>query len=94
MCISGIITWIAVGRFLYSYLWVYSEPNNGVPYSLILSGFDGVLCFIIVIILLFMKKQQKRNVAASCSSSGLAFTNVGEPQVYLAYGMQEMSTAL
>jgi hypothetical protein len=62
--------------------------------SLILSGFDGVLCFIIVIILLFMKKQQKRNLAASCSSSGLAFTNVGEPQVYLAYGMQEMSTAL
>jgi hypothetical protein len=44
LCISGIFTWMAVGRFLYFYLWVYSEPNNGVPYSLILSGFDGVLC--------------------------------------------------
>lgn len=93
MCISGIFTWIAVGRFLYSYLWVYSEPNNGVPYSLILSGFDGVLCFIIVIILLFLKKQQDRNLAAPCSSSELAFTNAGEPQVYLAYEMQQIFKA-
>lgn len=89
--ISGIFTWITVGRFLHVLLQLDNLYNMDmvVPYSLILSGLGGLLCFIIVIIL-FMKKQQDSNLAAPASSSGVVFSNGGQPHLNLGYGIHEL----
>ena len=88
MCIAGIFTWITVGRFLRVLLQLDDlyDMDMVVPYSLILSGLGGILCFIVVIII-FVKKRQDSNLAAPGSSSGVVYTNAGQPQINLGCGM-------
>ena len=91
MCIAGIFTWITVGRFLRVLLQLDDlyDMDMVVPYSLILCGLGGILCFIVVIII-YVKKQQDSNQAASGSSSGVVFSNGGQPQLNLGYGRHEL----
>ena len=88
MCIAGIFTWITVGRFLHVLLQLDDlyDMDMVVPYSLILSGLGGILCFIVVIII-YVKKQQDSNQAAPASSSGVVFSNGGQPQLNLGNGL-------
>jgi len=91
LCIAGIFTWITVGRFLHVLFQLDDlyDMDMVAPYSLILSGLGGILCFIIVIIL-SLKKQQDSNQAAPASSSGVVFSNGGQPQLNLGYGIHEL----
>ena len=94
MCIAGIFSGIAVVRCFLGvnlYLDLYAMYiDKSVPYSRIPIGLGGILCFITVIIL-FVKKQQDSNLAAPGSSSGVVYTNAGQPQINLGCGMQQES---
>ena len=92
--ISGIFTGIAVVRFFLGVNQTVDVAalyiDKSVPYSFILIGLGGILCFITVIIL-FVKKQQDSNLAAPGSSLGVVYTNAGQPQINLGCGMQQES---
>ncbi|CAG2206422.1 unnamed protein product [Mytilus edulis] len=79
--ISGVITCVAVGRFLHAILRSLGY-NMGVPYSLILSGLGAVMLFVIIVVLIVKKTQDSNRIQ---SSQGIVLATTSKPQVNMGY---------
>ncbi|CAG2235987.1 unnamed protein product [Mytilus edulis] len=80
--IAGVITCVAVGRFLHTILILVRRNDMGVPYSLILSGLGAVMLFVIIVVLIVKKTQDSNKTQ---SSQGIVLANTSKPQVNMGY---------
>ncbi|CAC5357160.1 unnamed protein product [Mytilus coruscus] len=80
--IAGVITCVAVGRFLHAVLILDRGYDMGVPYSLILSGLGAVMLFVIIVVLIAKKTQDSNQTQ---SSQGIVLANTSKPQVNMGY---------
>ncbi|XP_052087482.1 uncharacterized protein LOC127724542 [Mytilus californianus] len=80
--IAGIVTWVAVGRFLQAVLILDHGYDMGVPYSLILSGLGGVMLFVIMVVLIVKKTQDSNQIQ---TPQRIVMADTSKPQVNMGY---------